>query len=95
VSIQKRHLSAQDWIRTTVEDHGRGIDVDIKERMFDPFFTTKDRAVGIGLGLSISYGIVNNHHSELTFESESGQYTKFHMDLPLDDDWDLEENAKV
>jgi nitrogen-specific signal transduction histidine kinase/ligand-binding sensor protein len=78
------------WIRTTVEDHGGGIEPDIKERMFDPFYTTKGRTVGTGLGLSISYSIVKDHHGELSVESEPGQYTKFHMDLPLDNGWDLE-----
>jgi len=72
------------WIRVTVEDHGPGIDADIKERLFDPFFTTKPKETGTGLGLSISYGIVKDHRGELTFESKVGEYTKFHVDLPVD-----------
>jgi signal transduction histidine kinase/HAMP domain-containing protein len=72
------------WIRTTVEDHGNGIPAEVRERMFDPFFTTKDRAKGTGLGLSISHGIVSDHHGELTVESEAGEYTRFHLDLPVD-----------
>jgi signal transduction histidine kinase len=43
------------------------------------------------LEISISYGIIKEHHGELTFESEPGQYTKFHMDLPVDNGWELEE----
>ncbi|MBW2669221.1 MAG: PocR ligand-binding domain-containing protein [Deltaproteobacteria bacterium] len=82
------------WIRTTVEDHGVGIEPDIKERIFDPFYTTKDRTVGTGLGLSISYSIVKDHHGELRVESEPGQYTKFHMDLPVDNGWNLEKDIK-
>lgn len=70
-------------IRTTVEDHGTGIEIDIQDRLFDPFFTTKPREIGTGLGLSISYGIVKKHHGELTVETEPGQYTRFHMDLPV------------
>jgi len=84
----------KDWIRITVEDHGTGIDADIKERLFDPFFTTKPRDVGTGLGLSISYGIVKDHHGELSVESEPGRYTKFYMDLPVDNGWELEKDAK-
>ena len=72
------------WIRTTVENHGSGIDVDIKERLFDPFFTTKPKESETGLGLSISCDIVKEHEGELTVESEVGEYTKFHMDLPVD-----------
>jgi signal transduction histidine kinase len=71
-------------IRTTIEDHGVGIDPKICETIFDPFFTTKDRTVGTGLGLSISYGIMKDHYGELSVESEPGQYTKFHMDLPVE-----------
>jgi PAS domain S-box-containing protein len=85
----------KDWIRTTVEDHGAGIDADIKERLFDPFFTTKQREIGTGLGLSISYGIVKGHHGDLSMESEPGQYTKFHIDLPVDNSWELEKDSKV
>jgi signal transduction histidine kinase len=77
------------WIRTTVEDRGIGIASDTMERMFDPFYTTKERYRGTGLGLSISYGIVKDHHGELRVESEPGLYTRFHMDLPVDNGWDL------
>jgi PAS domain S-box-containing protein len=80
----------QEWIRTTVEDHGSGIDPDIIERMFDPFFTTKPRKIGTGLGLSITYGIVQDHQGKLHVESEPGQYTRFHLDLPVDNGWELE-----
>jgi PAS domain S-box-containing protein len=71
------------WIRVTVEDHGTGIDPAVLERIFDPFFTTKSRDRGTGLGLSISHGIVREHHGELTVESEPGQWTRFHVDLPV------------
>jgi PAS domain S-box-containing protein len=73
----------RQWIRTTVEDRGIGISFDTVERVFDPFYTTKERFRGTGLGLSISYGIVKDHKGELTVESEPGQYTRFHMDLPV------------
>ncbi len=78
--IEKHH---QRYIRTTVEDFGTGIPVDIQDRIFDPFFTTKPKEIGTGLGLSISYGIVRDHGGELTVESEPGCYTRFHIDLPL------------
>ena len=90
VRVNLFEKEGRKWIRTTVEDHGAGIPTEIRERIFDPFYTTKDRATGTGLGLSISLGIVQDHHGELTFESEEGQPTRFHLDLPVDNDWVLE-----
>jgi signal transduction histidine kinase len=77
------------FIRTTVEDSGTGIPKDILDRIFDPFFTTKPKETGTGLGLSISYGIVRDHGGELSVESEPGKFTRFHMDLPVDNGWTL------
>ncbi|MDM8515724.1 DUF3365 domain-containing protein [Desulfobacterales bacterium HSG16] len=74
------------WIRTIVEDHGSGIIPEVREQIFDPFFSTKSREKGTGLGLSISYGIIKDHHGVLHVESEPGQYTRFHVDLPVDND---------
>ena len=88
VSAHPFEKDGRKWLRTTVEDHGGGIPVEIQERIFDPFYTTKDRATGTGLGLSISLGIVQDHHGELTFESEKGQPTRFHLDLPVDNGWE-------
>lgn len=71
------------WIRLTVEDHGIGISEEIRARIFDPFFTTKPAQRGTGLGLSISHGIVREHGGFLTAESVPGQWTRFHVDLPV------------
>ena len=76
------------WIRITVEDRGSGITPETMARLFDPFFTTK--AGGTGLGLAISHGIVRDHHGQLRVESEPGRWTRFHVELPVDNGWSLE-----
>ncbi len=79
------------WLRLTVADQGNGIPPEIQDRIFDPFFTTKPRDKGTGLGLSISHGIVKDHNGVLHFETEVGIGTQFHLDLPVDNGWTVEE----
>ncbi|NDL67020.1 PAS domain S-box protein [Anaerotalea alkaliphila] len=77
------------WLRLDVEDTGNGIpDVDAG-KVFEPFYTTKPKEKGTGLGLAISYGIVADHHGRLTFDSEEGLSTVFHLELPVDNGWDM------
>ena len=89
VTAEPFSKDGRDWIRVTVEDHGTGIPADVQEHMFDPFYTTKGRHAGTGLGLSIVHGIVEDHHGELSVESEEGHHTRFHLDLPVDNGWTL------
>ncbi|EDM78546.1 probable serine/threonine kinase protein with two-component sensor domain [Plesiocystis pacifica SIR-1] len=76
----ERH--AQSWLRISVQDRGKGIPDDVQARIFDPFFTTKGRDQGTGLGLAVSHGIALEHGGELSFETELGIGTVFHLDLP-------------
>lgn len=77
------------WVRIAVEDRGNGITDEVRERMFDPFFSTKPRETGTGLGLSISHGIVKDHHGKIEVETEPGEYTRFMLELPVDNGWQL------
>jgi len=65
----------------TVQDHGCGITSEQMEKLFTPFFTTKAR--GTGLGLAVSYGIVQDHGGEIRVESNSGAGAKFVVVLPV------------
>jgi PAS domain S-box-containing protein len=65
-----------------VTDDGPGIPAEALPRVFEPFYTTKTVGMGTGLGLSVSYGIVQEHGGRLTVESRPGQ-TTFTLELPL------------
>ena len=66
----------------TVEDTGKGIPKETRERIFDPFFTTKEVGSGTGLGLSIVYGIIEKHHGTVAVESKVGEGTRFIIRVP-------------
>ena len=83
VSGQAMTIEGAEWVRLTVADHGAGIPEAVRERVFDPFFTTKGRDRGTGLGLSISLGMVQEHGGRLWFETQPGEGTQFHLDLPV------------
>jgi PAS domain S-box-containing protein len=68
----------------SVADTGEGIAPENLERVFTPFFTTKPAGKGTGLGLAVSYGIVQKHRGTIGVESEVGRGTTFTVRLPLD-----------
>jgi two-component system, sensor histidine kinase PhcS len=70
-----------DRLHCAVRDNGQGIAPDNLNRVFEPFFTTRDVGAGLGLGLSVSYGIIQRHGSTLSVQSEYGAWTEFGFDL--------------
>jgi signal transduction histidine kinase len=81
-------LSAQPQrgsIVVRVADSGSGICPDTGRRVFEPFVTTKEPGLGTGLGLAVSYGIVQKHGGTIDFESSVGEGTVFTVELPLMD----------
>ena len=71
------------YAHVSVTDTGIGIREDIREHIFEPFFTTKEVGEGIGLGLSIAYGIVKHYNGLIEVSSQSGEGTTFHVYLPM------------
>ena len=71
------------WVEITISDTGTGIPESIRHRVFDPFFTTKEVGKGTGQGLAIARSVIADKHGGiLTFESETGRGTTFHIRLP-------------
>jgi signal transduction histidine kinase/CheY-like chemotaxis protein len=81
VRTEPAESDGAEWVRLEVEDNGPGIAPAILPRIFEPFFTTKAVGQGTGLGLSVSYGIVEQHGGRLSAESEPGR-TVFTVLLP-------------
>ncbi len=66
-----------------ISDTGCGIPKNDLKSIFEPFFTTKEEGKGVGLGLSVVYGIVTRHRGTIEVESEPGEGTTFTIRLPL------------
>jgi two-component system NtrC family sensor kinase len=73
-----------DKIEVRFADTGVGISPELLERIFDPFFTTRSDEGGTGLGLAVSYGIIERHQGQITVESTVGDGTTFIIRLPID-----------
>jgi len=79
------------WIRISVSDTGVGISPENLVRIFEPFFTTRPAGQGTGLGLSVSYGIVNEHGGYIEVESFPDQGSCFTVFLPVKQDFEQNE----
>jgi two-component system NtrC family sensor kinase len=66
-----------------IQDTGVGIPEEIRDKIFEAFFTTKQKVKGVGLGLSVCYGIIKDHGGEIKVESEEEKGTTFTISLPL------------
>jgi len=75
-------LNPGPYLKLSVSDTGHGIAPDAYDKIFDPYFTTKKKEEGTGLGLAVVQGIVNSYKGAVTFDSEVGKGTTFHVYLP-------------
>lgn len=80
IKISTRRVD--DWILVEIEDSGPGIPEDVKDRLFSPFFTTKPIGKGTGLGLNISFNIIQKHKGFIDVTSQPGR-TCFSVRLPI------------
>jgi signal transduction histidine kinase len=71
-------------VMVSVSDTGCGIEPEHLRKIFDPFFTTKPVGEGTGLGLSVTYGIVERHGGFIRVRSRPGHGTTFVVGLPVD-----------
>jgi PAS domain S-box-containing protein len=81
-AITIRSFLENDRVTLKVSDNGIGIAKAALEKVFEPFFTTKEVGSGMGLGLSISYGIVKDYNGEIDIQSEDGKGTTVRLTFP-------------
>ena len=81
ITLRGGSLGERIWLE--VADTGSGMAPETVQKIFDPFFTTKPIGQGTGLGLSLSYGIVQKHAGQITVRSEVGVGTTFRIELPI------------
>jgi two-component system NtrC family sensor kinase len=83
LSIQTKHLRERECESVSVADTGVGIPRENLSKLFEPFFSTKKKGKGVGLGLSVAYGIIQEHGGSIHVQSEEGRGTTFTIELPL------------
>jgi signal transduction histidine kinase len=94
--IRVRTALEAHTVLISISDTGSGIPEDIRDKIFDPFFTTKEVGRGTGQGLAIARSVVvDKHGGSITFSSEVGKGTTFHVRLPLDNGASPEESQKA
>jgi len=77
LTIKTLRKKDQDAIEMQIKDTGSGIPKDIVSKIFEPFFTTKKKGKGVGLGLSVVYGIIHDHGAKIYVDSKLEKGTCF------------------
>jgi len=86
LSITTGYLPDKDRVRIVFSDTGIGIGKESISNLFEPFYTTKKKGKGVGLGLSVAYGIIEEHKGIISVDSESGKGATFSIDLLVSGD---------
>jgi PAS domain S-box-containing protein len=83
LSVETRYLQKSGRISISFKDTGIVIPMENVSKIFEPFFTTKKKGKGVGLGLSVAYGIVKDHGGTIYVQPEDGKGNTFTVKLPL------------
>ena len=81
--IHTKRVAEKECVSVSIADTGVGIPKENLTKLFEPFFSTKKKGKGVGLGLSVAYGIVQEHGGLIQVQSEEGRGTMFTIELPL------------
>lgn len=85
LNLSGHHDTDRNAVMVIVKDSGRGIPAEDLPHIFEPFYTTKNEGYGVGLGLSIVFGIIERHGGDITVESRAGEGAVFTLELPISD----------
>ena len=77
-------MDLEGRVRVEVEDTGPGVPVEHEAKLFQPFFTTKPVGEGTGLGLSVSYGIMQSCGGSIGYHRRPGSGAMFYFELPAE-----------
>lgn len=80
--IQLYTENQDQHVMVKIKDNGSGMSEQVKRRIFEPFFTTKAVGIGTGLGMSITFGIIEKHGGNIYVNSEEGKGTEFSILIP-------------
>lgn len=82
LSVHVMKSNEDGFIDVVIQDTGCGIRKEDLKNIFEPFFTTKEEGKGVGLGLSVAYGIITKHEGTIEVESKPGEGSTFTIRLP-------------
>lgn len=84
LTLTSQLLPGDGFVEIRFADTGIGISEENLDKVFDPFFTTKAHKRGTGLGLAVSYGVIERHRGQIKVQSQEGKGTTFIIELPLE-----------
>lgn len=88
-----RTFKREGQVVVEVQDTGCGISPENMQKLFTPFFTTKKEVKGVGLGLAVSYGIIQRHNGKIDVKSKEGEGSTFTVSLPINSEKSAEKTA--